>query len=1123
MRGFTIEDALLVGRLAEDRNLSIGKRDLRLVDVEDQAGAGALGGIDGDREGSGDRVDDGQDRAGFDRETGGGNDAVGRAVAGDRDGLRRDVADGGAVENHVESGGLDVQLGVLFVDDDDLRAGLGACDGFRDGCERVFAVEERIAVDDVGSIGLEAGVDIDHIGRVDDDGGLGRFVRVVAGLRAGERDLPAARQAVVGTDDFVVADQVADVDGDRLRLAVAVELVAADRDGGGSVDRDVAGEAAQAAQESDSGIGRDGDVAGDGSIAGHEHRGGREVRHAFEFAGVDRAGVRHVDAAQGEAVRIAAAAVDDAGVREEAADGDGAGADRVAVVEDAADRDGFGHDETGVDERRINVDDALGADDAGVRDAGSFDVFAGTDGETVGDNRFAFDAAGNVKGTAGNVDHIETFEAADFGIAGDVEGGDAADGIGLAVKLAGDFRAVGDAVEGVGRGGANALRAAQIEIDIAGDRVVVAADLEGADAAAADLGVHVADRRGSVAAEDQVRDLGSLRGLEIESRDFAAVLEAGKVVLDGSAADVGGLAFGVDRADGSAAAEGDFELAVVCRGIVDGADRTGVDGQDAFDRIGRGQINLFHGEVAEGSLGVADIRAAEIERLGFDLVGGNEHGIQIAETERADAGETVDDDRGAGVLDTDFADHEVVTLHVDRFFAALDDYAVALGDDVGVDGGAVIRRDERENIFICGYGSLRARDSLISLIGIFADRNGLAVRVGAVHEDGFALVKDQLVAHEGVLSGHEAVFDLLAVQRDFRDIGDLEAFETADERVAHGGVFAGEGQRGDTGDLADGDFRAFRQIDERGARNAGGLDFRGGVDRDRFEAVDGAGFGRIRGAAENQVELFDFRQVGGVAVAADRCRGRSGDGENVGTGPVGRVVEPADIDVAADDGAGDDDVVLGAHGAIVVAAVGLETADRTGAHGHVGDGAAHDGEFIRVIAVGELTAVNVEVAVVDSRVRNRELDVAVDRAVLLVRGAAAEVQGSDRGTADLDVDIADDDDVAAEGSRSERVADQGILDDDVDAVFKVVRTGGLRKTVEVIAGSALEIEAVGAVAVEAVAVDVVVRQVHGASGSGINGLAGSEDDPFFDVAAFRDTRRDCVCTVLEVFKSLPED
>ena len=165
---------------------------------------------------------------------------------------------------------------------------------------------------------------------------------------------------------------------------------------------------------------------------------------------------------------------------------------------------------------------------------------------------------------------------------------------------------------------------------------------------------------------------------------------------------------------------------------------------------------------------------------------------------------------------------------------------------------------------------------------------------------------------------------------------------------------------------------------------------------------------------------------------------------------------------------------------------------------------------------------NVEVAVGDSCIRDGERYVAVDRTVLLVRGAAADVQGVDRGTGDVDVEIARDVDAAEKGSRCERVANQRVLDDDVDAVFKVIRSGGLRNAVEIIDGRSLEIQAVGAVAVEVVTVDVVIRDIHGRSVCGINSLA-ANSEPFLDGPIIRHTRRDCVCTIFKFFRSLPED
>ena len=288
-------------RRADDRDIGCVEVNHFGIDVEDQTGAGAFGGVDDDGHGGRDRLGDGQARGRVDGEGGGGSNAADLAVAGDEHVLRGDVADDRIVEFHVESGSDYVHAG-LVAGDDDPGAGLGGRDRILDAGERVLAEHELVAVDEDVGVSGEIGVDEQFVEGVDHDGRIGLHVLVEAGLRADERDRPGVH-AAFGAHDLVGADQVADIDGDRLRSGGSE--VAGNDERGGVVHRDgpAEGQAVRYAvvglvREGDFSAGVDGDAAGDFRAAGHVHPGGRQIVDAGEIADADESGVDEVDVVQ---------------------------------------------------------------------------------------------------------------------------------------------------------------------------------------------------------------------------------------------------------------------------------------------------------------------------------------------------------------------------------------------------------------------------------------------------------------------------------------------------------------------------------------------------------------------------------------------------------------------------------------------------------------------------------------------------------------------------------------------------------------------------------------------------------------------------------------------------------
>ena len=762
---FAGENERAVGGFAEDRDLGDVERDLGGIDVEDQAGAGARGGVDDDRESFRNRVEDGEERARLDREFGGGDDALDRAVAGDGDALRGDVADDGAVDHDVERGGVDVHAGGI-AGDDDLRAGLGGRDGVRDGGKRILAERELVAVDVAVGIGGESAVDEELIGGVDHHGGLGLDILVVAGIHARELDRPGVH-AAFGAHDLVDADQIAAVDGDGLRAGGGE--VAGNDEVRGIAHRDAAAEGQTVenfgiglVREADFRAGIDGDVAGDFGAAGHVHLGGRQVLDARQRARADEAGVDQVDVVQGQAALLredafAAAGrveVDVAGVVERAADrdvadrGDLAGVDQVAADDHAGGQDHIvvvhvagrrnadlvGRGDVAQRADRAVVVDVLGFDQAGVDGALVQDVAVDHERILVGEGGLAV-AACNVQGTARDVQCGEVLDGSDLRVTFDVQRAGRA--LVAAVERSGDGRAVDQAVE----------RGEHVVAEIGGVRRLAITEVRDRAALEGDF-----DRTGdgSVLGDVHIGELAAGEG----QVDFADLVVRG---ADDQGFGAAGRDVGFDLADGV----GDAVDGGLVAGIVDGSiaddQSAGVDGVVELERFTRGGIGGETGHID------ADCGAAELDGSavvfgvhGLDRVAGGQvvHGSARGAVDAADR----------GVLDRDVAGEAFLIgqLHfVDR---AVGDADLSIGD---VRAGHV-ERGNAELFFVLGRGVVDrdfrgagdvAEADLINIIGIRGGEvRGSGVR-GAVANDDVLAAEIDLVRFAAAEGGRKVLRD----------------------------------------------------------------------------------------------------------------------------------------------------------------------------------------------------------------------------------------------------------------------------------------------------------------------------------------------------------------------------
>ena len=736
MRGFARENQGGIGLSvrSDDRDLGRIKRNLGGIDVEDQAGAGALGGVDLDGGGVGDRFLDGEDRACVDREGSGGSDAVGSAVAGDGHALRGDVADDGVIDHDIESGGVDGHAG-LVADDDDLRAGLGGRNGILDRGERVDAVDELVAVDDDGPVFRgELGVDEEFAERVDDDGGRVLRVAVHAGVRTGELDRPGVH-AAFGAHDFVGADQVADVDGDG-RSAGGGE-VAGNDEVRGVAHRDAAAERQAVfdiriglVREADFRAGIDGDVAGDRGAARHVHLGGRQVLDSSEGAGADEAGVDQVDIVQRQAAVLREDAVaagggvevdvagvleragaadrdvadrgDLAGVFQVAADDHAGGQDHIVVVHVAGRRNADLVDRGNVAQRadRAVVVDVLGFDQAGVDGALVQDVAVDHERILVGEGGLPF-AACNVQGTARNVQFGEVRDGTDFRVAFDVQ--DAGGAFGAAVESAGHGCAVDQAVErgehvvaeigGVRRLAITEVRdraAREGDFDFAADSRLFR-DADGGELAAGKGQIHIAGDGIAVAA-DLEHFSGAARDVGVDLDDLV------RVAADDDGLGVDGIieGEGVDRGPRDAGT-GEVGVDVGTRELDLGSVAFGVH---VLDRVLAGQVGR---NIARAAVHVFDLGVLDRHGAGGSGIVGELHVADVAvgdgdlDVRESSAGHVDGADSGflvlAGMVDADsggfrhVAEHDLTNI-----------ICIRGGHARRCDGGGGIADDEVESV-----------------------------------------------------------------------------------------------------------------------------------------------------------------------------------------------------------------------------------------------------------------------------------------------------------------------------------------------------------------------------------------------------------------------------------------